>query len=123
VVLDRALVAPRDQDDLLEPGGHRLLHLDDWLVHQSEMESAPTDAFFQRPAHPDTRRLLESVPSADGEIRDIPGEVPSLIGPPPGGRFHPRCDYATPECRAGRPVAQAVAGDHRVRCYHPLVAP
>ena len=88
-----------------------------------EMESAPTDAFFQRPAHPYTRRLLDSVPSADGEIRDIPGEVPSLIGPPPGCRFHPRCDYATPECRHGRPLAQAVAGEHRVRCYHPLGAP
>ena len=45
-----------------------------------EMESAPTDAFFERPAHPYTRRLLDSLPTAGGEIRDIPGEVPSLIG-------------------------------------------
>jgi peptide/nickel transport system ATP-binding protein len=88
-----------------------------------EMESAPTDAFFHRPAHPYTRRLLESLPSASGEIRDIPGEVPSLIDAPPGCRFHPRCDYATSECRARRPAAQAVEGDHRVRCYHPLGAP
>ena len=49
-----------------------------------EMESAPTDAFFERPAHPYTRRLLDSLPTPGGEIRDIPGEVPSLIGPPPG---------------------------------------
>src|SRR5207302_1758644 len=41
-----------------------------------EMESAPSDDFFHRPAHPYTRRLLESLPGADGEIRDIPGEVP-----------------------------------------------
>jgi peptide/nickel transport system ATP-binding protein len=88
-----------------------------------EMESAPTDAFFQRPAHPYTRRLLDSVPGTDGDIRDIPGEVPSLIGPPAGCRFHPRCDYATAECRQGRPVAQAVAAEHRVRCHHPLGAP
>jgi peptide/nickel transport system ATP-binding protein len=88
-----------------------------------EMESAPTDAFFHRPAHPYTRRLLDSLPSADGEIRDIPGEVPSLIDPPPGCRFHPRCDYASPECRARRPEAQAVEGEHRVRCYHPVAAP
>src|SRR5499425_600566 len=57
-----------------------------------EMESAPTDAFFQRPAHRYTRRLLDSLPQPDGEIRDIPGEVPSLVGPPSGCRFHPRCE-------------------------------
>jgi peptide/nickel transport system ATP-binding protein len=88
-----------------------------------EMESAPTDAFFQRPAHPYTRRLLDSLPRPDGEIRDIPGEVPSLIGPPSGCRFHPRCDAATQECRAGQPVAETVTDSHRVRCYHPLTGP
>jgi peptide/nickel transport system ATP-binding protein len=87
-----------------------------------EMESAPTDAFFARPAHPYTRRLLDSVPTPGGEIRDIPGEVPSLIAPPPGCRFHPRCEFATPECRAGRPDARALAREHRVRCYHPVGA-
>ena len=87
-----------------------------------EMESAPTDAFFQRPAHPYTHRLLDSLPRADGELQDIPGEVPSLIGPPSGCRFHPRCDYATPECGARRPDAQTIEGEHGVRCYHPLDA-
>src|SRR5499425_2264130 len=75
-----------------------------------EMESAPTEAFFHRPAHPYTRRLLESVPGAGDEIRDIPGEVPSLIGPPTGCRFHPRCQYATAECAARRP-AETTLGD------------
>jgi peptide/nickel transport system ATP-binding protein len=88
-----------------------------------EMESAPTDAFFERPAHPYTRRLLDSLPRPDGEIRDIPGEVPALVDPPSGCRFHPRCDYATAECRAGRPAAAAVSEEHRVRCHHPLAAP
>jgi peptide/nickel transport system ATP-binding protein len=88
-----------------------------------EMESAPTDAFFARPAHPYTRRLLDSLPRADGEIHDIPGEVPSPIDPPSGCRFHPRCDHATAECRAGRPGALAVTDGHRVRCYHPLAPP
>ena len=88
-----------------------------------EMESAPTDAFFQRPAHPYTRRLLASVPTADCELRDIPGEVPSLVTPPPGCRFHPRCSYATPECREGRPAARALGEAHGVRCHHPVDAP
>jgi len=85
-----------------------------------EMEAAPTGVFFDRPAHPYTRRLLESLPSPGGEIRDIPGEVPSLIAPPSGCRFHPRCDYATTECRADRPAERAVGGQHRVHCFHPL---
>ena len=88
-----------------------------------EMESAPTDVFFARPAHPYTRHLLESLPSPSGEIRDIPGEVPSLIGPPPGCRFHPRCERATAACRAERPEARILDDAHRVRCVHPLTAP
>jgi oligopeptide/dipeptide ABC transporter ATP-binding protein len=84
-----------------------------------EMEAASAEAFFGRPAHPYTRRLLASVPTGTGELRDIPGEVPSLVAPPSGCRFHPRCDDATPECRAGRPAPRALARDHDVRCHHP----
>jgi peptide/nickel transport system ATP-binding protein len=85
-----------------------------------EMEVAPTDAFFRRPAHPYTRRLLESVPGPGAELRDIPGEVPGLIEPPAGCRFHPRCDRATAECRDARPGLRALGGGHGVRCHHPI---
>jgi peptide/nickel transport system ATP-binding protein len=88
-----------------------------------EMESAPADAFFERPAHPYTRRLLASVPTGTGELRDIPGDVPSLVAPPSGCRFHPRCDHATAECREGRPAPHALAPDHAVRCHHPIEGP
>jgi peptide/nickel transport system ATP-binding protein len=88
-----------------------------------EMEAAPTDTFFARPAHPYTRRLLASVPSPSGEIREIRGEVPSLIAAPAGCRFHPRCDYATAECHGGRPASRALADGHAVRCHHPVDAP
>jgi peptide/nickel transport system ATP-binding protein len=87
-----------------------------------EMEAAPTEAFFARPAHPYTRRLLDSVPGPDGELRDIPGEVPSLVAPPPGCRFHPRCEHATAECRADRPAVRMLTGGHGVRCHHPIDA-
>src|SRR2546427_6371492 len=86
-----------------------------------EMESAPTDTFFRRPAHPYTHRLLDSVPGPGGELRDIPGEVPSLIGPPEGCRFHPRCEYATTECGTSRPAETALTDRHAVRCHHPVV--
>src|SRR4030095_15197020 len=88
-----------------------------------EMEAASAEAFFGRPAHPYTRRLLASVPSPDGEIRDIPGEVPSLIEPPAGCRFHPRCDHASAECRSARPAPRMRAAAHAVSCYHPVDAP
>jgi peptide/nickel transport system ATP-binding protein len=85
-----------------------------------EMEAAPTAAFFERPAHPYTRRLLESLPTPGAEIRDIPGEVPNLVAPPAGCRFHPRCEAATAECRRERPRAQEAGVAHRVHCYHPV---
>ncbi|MBM4442020.1 MAG: ABC transporter ATP-binding protein [Candidatus Rokubacteria bacterium] len=85
-----------------------------------EMEAAPTDAFFGRPAHPYTRRLIASIPDAGREIRDIPGEVPSLVAPPSGCRFHPRCDFATAECQAERPAPRLLAEAHAVRCHHPV---
>jgi peptide/nickel transport system ATP-binding protein len=85
-----------------------------------EMEAAPAETFFSRPAHPYTRRLIASVPTGSGELRDIPGEVPSLVDPPSGCRFHPRCDYVTAECRAGRPAPRTLAHDHAVRCHHPV---
>jgi len=88
-----------------------------------EMEAAPTAAFFGRPAHPYTRSLLASVPGPDGLIRDIPGEVPSLVTPPSGCRFHPRCDHATAECRVERPAPRVLAEGHGVRCHHPVDAP
>lgn len=88
-----------------------------------EMESAPTDSFFSRSLHPYTRRLLDSLPNPQREIRDIPGEVPTLIDPPSGCRFHPRCGYATGECRAIRPGERGLEADHWVRCYHPVGLP
>src|SRR5262244_226235 len=91
-----------------------------------EMEAAPTGTFFHRPAHPYTRRLLYSVPNADGDLHDIPGEVPSLIDPPSGCRFNPRCEYATSECTERRPQptvradAHSMRADaHVIRCHHP----
>jgi peptide/nickel transport system ATP-binding protein len=44
-----------------------------------EVESAPTAAFFRAPRHPYTGKLLESLPNPEGDIRDIPGEIPGLI--------------------------------------------
>ncbi|MEU2156393.1 ABC transporter ATP-binding protein [Streptomyces sp. NPDC019396] len=58
-------------------------------------EQAPVQALFDRPAHPYTRGLLDSLPrlddSEDAPLRSIPGSPPSLVGRTPGCAFAPRC--------------------------------
>ena len=88
-----------------------------------EMESAPAGSFFGRPAHPYTARLLESLPRPGRPLGGIGGEVPALVDPPAGCRFHPRCERGTEDCRRTRPDAREVGSGHTVRCHHPLVAP
>jgi peptide/nickel transport system ATP-binding protein len=84
-----------------------------------EVETAPSDDFFATPRHPYTKRLLESLPSREHGVRGIPGSIPGLVDPPTGCRFHPRCDFASAECKATRPGITHV-GAHMVRCYHPV---
>ena len=85
-----------------------------------DMEDGPADTLFSDPRHPYTKELLESLPNPEGTIRDIPGEVPSLIHPPPGCRFHPRCPRAEETCTGQRPERVEVAPSHWVRCFHPV---
>ena len=85
-----------------------------------EVESAPSDDFFATPRHPYTKRLLESLPRRGRGIEGIPGAIPGLVDPPPGCRFHPRCDFATAECSAARPPVSMPGTAHMVRCYHPV---
>lgn len=84
-----------------------------------EVEEAPVGEFFTRPSHPYTRKLLDSLPSAETGLRGIPGEIPRLMDPPPGCRFNPRCDRATSICQQ-RPAAELSGPGHSVRCHHRL---
>jgi peptide/nickel transport system ATP-binding protein len=84
-----------------------------------DVERAPVDRFFAHPAHPYTTRLLASLPREDGTASGIPGEVPLLIAPPGGCRFHPRCERADAPCRQARPPVEPLESGHWVRCYHP----
>jgi len=84
-----------------------------------DVEAAPTDLFFTRQSHPYTERLLASLPRADGQVAGIPGEVPNLVKPPPGCRFHPRCAVASSRCSGAKPDIAALGPGHLVRCYHP----
>jgi peptide/nickel transport system ATP-binding protein len=85
-----------------------------------EVEAAPTPVFFSKPTHHYTQRLLESLPHPDKEIRDIPGEIPSVLDAPAGCRFHPRCVAAQSDCCVSRPPITRPGQDHLVRCFHPI---
>jgi peptide/nickel transport system ATP-binding protein len=84
-----------------------------------DVESASVGRFFDAPAHPYTTKLLASLPDVNGTASGIPGEVPGLITPPGGCRFHPRCERAAGPCRQERPPVEQLGAGHWVRCYHP----
>ncbi len=84
------------------------------------VEVGSRDQLFGRPHHPYTRALLEAVPVPDPAQRRseevVRGEIPSAIDPPAGCHFHPRCPFAMPRCREGRPPLKEVAADHFSAC-------
>ena len=74
---------------------------------------------FDEPHHPYTQGLIRSVPSLDRQVNRLEileGSVPSLINPPEGCRFQPRCKYALPACSTSFPDLRHVADQHVSRC-------
>ena len=85
------------------------------------VELADNAALFRRPRHPYTRALIDAVPVpnpvAASTKAPLQGEVPSLLNPPSGCVFHPRCKHATDICITRMPVARDVEAT-RVACHH-----
>ncbi len=84
------------------------------------MEIGPTDEVIANAIHPYVQLLKASAPSPQKEPRQtvlIPkGEIPSLVAPPSGCRFHTRCSFAQKICTQEVPLLQDVGGGHLVRC-------
>ncbi len=86
----------------------------------SLVEVAPRAALYRSPQHPYTQALLDAVPRPDPDrIRRpvIGGEVPSLLDPPPGCRFHTRCPHALPRCRVEVPMLRQTGPGHFTACH------
>jgi peptide/nickel transport system ATP-binding protein len=109
------------------------------------VEGGPSDEVIQRPLHPYTQLLVSAAPnpdhlSLDGdtgreqapplEIGDVRaaladgrswpytrGEIPSLIHPPSGCRFHPRCPHAMPVCSQHFPKRTELSGGRWTHCF------
>lgn len=90
------------------------------------VEYGSVSQIFGNPQHPYTKGLLNAIPPIEGEakrLRVIRGQVPNLISPPPGCRFHPRCDnFIKGKCDAQIPKMKEVKNDpgHMVACFNPL---
>jgi oligopeptide/dipeptide ABC transporter ATP-binding protein len=82
-------------------------------------EIAKTEDLYDHPRHPYTALLLAAVPRLDRKktLSIIPGNIPNLIEPPSGCRFHPRCKYATEKCAEASPILEEVEPEHFVACY------
>ena len=85
------------------------------------VEKANTDPLFQRPMHPYTAGLLESLPRLDRDPGDrlpaIPGAPPDMTDVPPGCSYRPRCPYSVDACQSVDPTIDAkVDGDRRAAC-------
>ncbi|NHV99754.1 MAG: ABC transporter ATP-binding protein [Thaumarchaeota archaeon] len=83
------------------------------------VELSSADVFYTEPKHPYSRGLIASVPTltTDRKPEFISGAPPSLIDPPSGCRFHPRCRFAWDKCSAEEPGMIKVGEDHLVRCW------
>ncbi|HEX4893662.1 MAG TPA: ABC transporter ATP-binding protein [Hyphomicrobiaceae bacterium] len=86
------------------------------------IEEAPVRQLFRNPRHPYTQGLIRSIPRIDTaakhkvRLEAIPGVVPSLLSPPQGCRFAPRCKFAMDACRAEMPLLREVEPGHKVAC-------
>jgi peptide/nickel transport system ATP-binding protein len=83
------------------------------------IEVGPVRDIFRKPYHPYTQLLISSLPSlrTKGILRGIPGTPPSLLNPPPGCVFHPRCPKAFGPCAVEIPPLREVDAGHWVACH------
>ncbi len=84
------------------------------------VETAPIETFVKQPNHPYTQALLAGVPRLEvgkRQYEPISGEIPSPLSPPTGCHFHPRCKFATPRCKAEKPVLREIAPGHFSACH------
>ena len=85
-------------------------------------EEGTVDEIFTRPHHPYTWGLLGSLPRIDADVErlvQIQGQPPSLLNPPKGCRFHPRCPYVMDVCKSEQPALLPVSNEpgHLQACH------
>jgi peptide/nickel transport system ATP-binding protein len=96
------------------------------------VEHAPTKVLFKQMRHPYSEALLQSIPRIEypshTRLQTIRGRPPSLVDPPSGCRFAPRCRYAQPRCLETDPSTmmpdvqrlETFLADHSFACFYPV---
>jgi peptide/nickel transport system ATP-binding protein len=80
-------------------------------------EYGPAEDVISKPLHPYTQLLMSSIPTTSSKVLKPPeGDVPSLINPPAGCRFHPRCPFVMERCKTEEPKVSK-HGDVLVSCW------
>ncbi|MBA2521561.1 MAG: ABC transporter ATP-binding protein [Chloroflexia bacterium] len=83
------------------------------------VELATVGDLFAEPLHPYTKMLITSLPSltTKQQLVGIPGSPPSLLNPPIGCPFHPRCPFAMEVCTRQMPPVRELRPNHQVACH------
>jgi peptide/nickel transport system ATP-binding protein len=84
------------------------------------MEYGPAAEVFNAPQHPYAWGLLESMPTVERRMQaliPIEGSPPSLLDPPSGCPFNPRCTYRFEPCDRDAPHLEQLAGGHLDSCF------
>lgn len=82
------------------------------------VEQGPAVALFQNPLHPYTKALLQTVEGRKaGTLVEIAGEIPDMVAPPAGCRFHTRCPIAISQCKQIEPLMEEKEPGHWVACW------
>jgi peptide/nickel transport system ATP-binding protein len=93
------------------------------------VEVGPADDLYRRPAHHYTKGLIDAIPVPDPKAKDardhaaLYGEIPSALAPPPGCRFHTRCEAAQDICKTAEPPLRQFGASHLAACHFPLQQP
>jgi len=86
------------------------------------VENGTPDEIFSSPKHPYTEALISAVPQADPDVaknhQTLIGEIPNPSNPPTGCYFHPRCAYATDECKKTNPGLTIDKSGRSFSCHH-----
>ncbi|MDR0238852.1 MAG: ABC transporter ATP-binding protein [Deltaproteobacteria bacterium] len=84
------------------------------------VEYGTLEDIFDHLRHPYTKGLFDSLPDIGNrraELKPIRGLIPDPVNLPPGCAFHPRCDYAKPECSQQLPAIKRISDMHYVQCH------
>ncbi|MCB0086630.1 MAG: ABC transporter ATP-binding protein, partial [Caldilineaceae bacterium] len=83
------------------------------------VEVSPVRDIFKNPQHPYTQMLIASLPNLESKevFQGIPGLTPSLLNPPSGCMFHPRCPQIMAQCEIDVPTLDEIQPDRWVACH------